>query len=96
MRVPSSEVVGRWAQGAGLLALGVLAWGVFVRDDLFWAGIVAAGAIGSVTATAILVRSRSIPTLAEVIAHAEAEPAVVPVAGGSTGGARLRSRGGRT
>ncbi len=95
MRWLTSERVGRWTHGAGLVALVALAWGVFGPEDLFWTAIVAAGLIGSAIATAALIRSRSVPTLAEVIASAEVEPVVVPVGGGYRGGAGLRSRGER-
>ena len=95
MRLRTSERVSRWAQGVGLVAVTALVWGVFVPGGLFWPAIVAAALIGSVIATALLVRSRSTPTLAEVVASAEAAPAVVPVAGGYTDGAGLRSRGER-
>ncbi len=95
MSLLTSDRVGHWTRVAGLVALTALAWGIFVPDGLFWAVIVAVGLIGSAIATAVLVRSRATPTLAEVIASAEAEPVVVPVAGGYTGGAGLRSRGER-
>jgi len=51
-----------------------LAWSLFVPGGFFWTAAVAAGLIGSVLATALLVRSRKAPTLAQVIASAEAEP----------------------
>jgi len=92
MREPASDRLGRWTQGAGLVALVALAWVVFVPGGLFWTAALAAGLVGSAVATAVLVRSRQVPSLAQVIASAEAEP-VGPARRGYTSGARLRSRG---
>jgi hypothetical protein len=74
MRVRTSDRFGRWTGGLGLVALVALAGSLFVSGGLFWTAVVAAGLIGSVVATAVLVRSRQVPSLAEVIARAEAEP----------------------
>ena len=74
MRVMTSKRFGRWTRGLGLACFVALAWSVFVPGGLFWAAVMAAGLIGSALATAILVRSRSTPTLAQVIATAQAEP----------------------
>jgi hypothetical protein len=74
MRVWTSDRFGRWTGGLGLVALAALTWPLFVPGGVFWAAVVAAGLIGSVVATAVLVRSRQVPSLAEVIASAEAEP----------------------
>ncbi|HVO10982.1 MAG TPA: hypothetical protein VMX54_09610 [Vicinamibacteria bacterium] len=93
MRVMTSGRFGRWTRGVGLLALGGLAWAAFVPGGLFWSAVAVAGLVGSAVATALVVRSRSVPSLAQVIASAESETVVVPFAGGSTGGAGLRSRG---
>jgi hypothetical protein len=76
MRVLTSDGSGRWIRGLGLLALGALAWSLFVPGGLFWAAVVAGGLIGSAVATAVLIRSRQVPSLAQVIASAEAGPAV--------------------
>ncbi len=79
MRVSTSERVGRWTRGLGLVslvALLVLAWSVFAPGGLFWTAVLAAGLIGSAAATMLLVRSRRVPSLAQVIASAEAEPVV--------------------
>ena len=85
MRVLASDRVERWIRGTGIVALVVLVWAVFLPDGSFlWAAVLAAGLIGSAVATAILVRSRSVPSLAQVIASAEAEPIAVLVGRGHT------------
>jgi hypothetical protein len=94
MRVPTSDRLGRWTRGAALAALAILAWTVLVPGGVFWTAVLAAGLIGSAVATAVLVRSRQVPTLAQVIAGVQAEP-VGPARSGYTSGARLRSRGER-
>ena len=79
MRVSTSERVGRWTRGLGLVslvALLMLAWSVFAPGGLFWTAVLFAGLIGSAAATVLLVRSRRVPSLAQVIASAEAEPVV--------------------
>jgi hypothetical protein len=91
----TSDIFDRWTRGAGLVALVALVWAVVVPDGIFWTAILAAGLMGAAGATAVLVRSRQVPTLAQVIASAEAEPVVVPVSGGYAGGARLRPIGER-
>ena len=53
-----------------------LAWAVVVPDGPLWTAVLAAGLMGAALATAALVRSRSIPSLAPVITNAEAEPVV--------------------
>jgi len=60
---------------------------------IFWSAVLAAGVVGSLVATAILVRSRSIPSLAQVIASAGAERGVAPPGSEWTGGARIRPKG---
>ena len=77
MSVFTSEGLGRWTRGLGLVALVVLAWSVFAPGALFWGAILAAGVIGSAVATALLVRSRGVPSLAQVIATAEKETGAV-------------------
>jgi hypothetical protein len=89
MRVLTSERFGRWTRYTGIVAVAALVWAVFVPDGIFWSAVVAAGLIGSAVATTILVRSRGVPSLAQVIATAEAVPVVV------TSGAGLRSIGER-
>jgi hypothetical protein len=97
MRELTSDRLGHWTRGAGLVAVVAVAWTVYVPGENFWAAVLAAGLIVSAVATAVLVRSRSIPSLAQVIASAEAEPAVVPARSGRPSGAGTRPspRGGR-
>jgi hypothetical protein len=90
MRALTADRFGRWTRGIGLVALLALAGVLFVPDGLFWTAVVAAGLIGSAVATALLVRSRSIPSLAQVIASAEAGLVVVPARRRYAGGAGLR------
>jgi anti-sigma factor RsiW len=90
MRVLTSDRLGRWTRGIGIVALVALAWAVFVPDGLFWTALLAAGLIGSAVATAFLVRSRRIPSLAQVIASAEASPVAVPAGNGYTSVAGIR------
>ena len=78
MNVLTSDRLGRWTRGLGLVGLVALAWSVFVAGGFSWAAILAAGLIGSAVATAFLVRSRQVPSLAQVIATAETEPGAVP------------------
>ena len=92
MRVITLDLFSRWTQGTGLLALAALAWAVLVPGGVFWATVLAAGLVGSAL---VLVRSRPSLSLAQVIASAAAEPALVPSRSGNTGGARLRPRGER-
>ena len=78
MRVITSDRLGQWTRGLGLVALVALAWSLFVPGGFFWAAVLGAGLIGSAVATAFLRRSRQVPSLAQVIARAEAEPFVGP------------------
>ncbi len=77
-----SEQSARWARGAGLTALLVLAWAVLVPGGVFWNAVAAAGLLGAVIATLALVRHRSRPSLAQVIATAEAEGVAARQEGG--------------
>jgi hypothetical protein len=95
MRLITTDRFGRWSRGAGLVTLVALAWVVFLPGGLFWSAVVAAGLVGSALATTLLLRSRSNPTLAQVITSAEAEPVVVPAGGAFASGAGLRSTGER-
>jgi len=95
MRVITSDIFDRWTRGAGLVALVALVWAVVVPEGVFWTAVLAAGLMEAAVATAIVVRSRQEPTLAQVIARAEAEPVVVASPGGYTGGAGLRPTGER-
>ena len=93
MRALASDPVDRWIRGTGivaLVALGALAWAAFVPDGLFWTAVVAAGLIGSTVATSVLVRRRQVPSLAQVIASAEAEAVAVPGGCGYASGAAIR------
>ena len=81
MRVPTSDRFERRTRGLGLVALGVLAWSVFASGGVFWTAVVVSGLSGSAAATALLVRNRRIPSLAQVIASAEAEAVVGQRAG---------------
>jgi hypothetical protein len=76
MNVMTSDRFGRWTRGLGIAALAALAWSALVPGGLFWTAILVAGLMGSAFATALLVRSRQVPSLAQVIARAEAEPVV--------------------
>jgi uncharacterized membrane protein YczE len=76
MKVLTTDRFDRWTRGLGLVALVALAWSLFVPGGLFWGAILTAGLIGSAVATALLVRSRQVPSLAQVIASAETEPVV--------------------
>ena len=76
MRVIRSERPGLWIRATGIVALVALAWAVFVPDGPFWTAVLAAGLIGAALATAGLVRSRRVPSLAQVITRAEVKPAV--------------------
>ena len=76
MRVSTSDRLGNWTRGIGLVALVVLAWSAWAPAGFFWTAVLAAGVIGAAAATALLVRSRKVPSLADVIASAEAEPVV--------------------
>jgi hypothetical protein len=97
MRAVASDRVDRWIRGTGIVALVVLAWAVFLPDGLFGTAVLAAGLTGAAVATGILVRSRRVPSLAQVIATAEAEPVALPAGSGYTTGAAIRpsSRGER-
>jgi hypothetical protein len=94
MRVLTLESLEDWTRGAGLLGLVVLASAVLVPGALFWTAVLAVGLIGVALATAVLVRSRRIPSLAQVIATAQAEPTIAPGTGRS-GEAGLRPGEGR-
>jgi hypothetical protein len=93
MRVITADRLGRWTHGVGLLAFVGLAWAVFIPGGLFWSAVLTAAVIAAAIATVALVRSRSVPSLAQVIAVAEAEPVVAGT--GFTSGAGLRRGGER-
>jgi len=75
-----------------MFALVTLVWAVVVPNGIFWTAVLAVAVMGTAVATAVVVRSRQIPTLAQVIAIAETEPAVRPT-GLGTGGAGLHPMG---
>ena len=87
MRVMTTDIFDRWTRGAGLVALVALVWAVVVPDGIFWTAVLAASLMGAAVATAVVVRSRQVPTLAQVIASAETEPVFGPAPGGYTSGA---------
>ena len=87
------ERFGGWTRAVGVAALMALAWAVLVPGGLFWSAVTVAGLVGSAAATALLMRSRSRPTLAQVITSAEAESVGVGVGVGYRGGAGLHPRG---
>jgi hypothetical protein len=95
MRMMTSDTFDRWTRGAGIVALVALVWAVVVPDGIFWTAILAVGLMGAAVATSILVRSRQAPTLAQMIASATAEPALVlvPSPAGYTNAAGLRPLG---
>jgi hypothetical protein len=95
MRVMMSDLFGRWAQGAGLVALVALVWAIVVPDGIFWTAVLAVGLMGAAIATTLLVRSRQAPTVAQMLASSTAEPALVlvPSRAGYTNAAGLRPMG---
>jgi hypothetical protein len=91
MRALASDRVDGWVRGTGIVALVVLAWAVFLPDgSFFWTAVLAAGLMGASVAAAVLVHSRGVPTLDQVIASAEAEPLAAPAGRGFTTGAGKR------
>ena len=95
MRVLTFDRVGHWTRGADILALAALAWAVFVPGGVLWTAVLAAGLISAAVATAVLAPRRPIPSLAQVVASAEAETVVAPARCGYAGGAGLRPGGER-
>jgi hypothetical protein len=91
----TSDLFGRWAQGAGLVALLTLMWVIVASNGIFWTAVLAAGLMGAAVATTLLVRSRQAPTVAQMIASATAEPALVlvPIPAGYASAARVRPLG---
>jgi hypothetical protein len=88
----TTEHFTRWVTGTGLVALAGLAWSAS-PPGYFWSTVLAAGLLGSAVATVLLVRNRSLPSLAQVITTAEAEPAAASVQRAGAGGAVLRPGG---
>ena len=95
MRMMTSETFERWIRGAGLVALVALVWAVVVPEGVFWTAILAVGLMGAAVATTLLVRSRQAPTVAQMIASATAEPALVlvPIPAGYPSAAGVRPLG---
>ena len=79
MRLMTSDTFDHWIRGAGLVALVALVWAIVVPNGIFWSAVLATSLMGAAIATTLLVRSRQVPTLAQVIASATAEPALVLV-----------------
>jgi len=79
MRMMTSDTFDRWIRGAGLVALVALVWAIVVPNGIFWTAVLAAGLMGAAVATTLVMRSRQVPTLAQVIASSTAEPALVLV-----------------
>ena len=75
MRVMMSDPFSRFAQGAQIVALVALAWAILAPGGMFWNAVVAAGLVGVAIATTLVVRSRQLPTLAQVITSAVDAPA---------------------
>lgn len=82
MRVFSSDRALRSVQGVGFVAFAILVWGILVDNGLFWSAVAATSVIGTAIATGLVIRDRSLPTLADVIASAEREPAAAARARG--------------
>ena len=98
MRVITVDLVDHWTHGTGLVtlvALVALAWAVFVPGGVLWTAVLVAGLISAAVATAVLAPRRPIPSLAQVIASAEAETVVALAHWGYAGGAGLPSGGER-
>ena len=95
MRMMTSDTFDHWIRGAGLVALVALVWAIVVPNGIFWSAVLATSLMGAAVATTLLVRSRQVPTLAQVIASATAEPALVlvPSPAGYTNAAGLRPLG---
>ena len=95
MRVLTFDIFDRWTRGVGLVALTALVWALVVPNGMFWSAVLATSLLGAAIATTVLVRSRQVPTLAQVVASAAAAPVLVPTPSGYTSGAGLRSIGER-
>ena len=95
MRLMTSDTFDHWIRGAGLVALVALVWAIVVPNGIFWSAVLATSLMGAAIATTLLVRSRQAPTVAQMIASATAEPALVlvPSPAGYTNAAGLRPLG---
>jgi hypothetical protein len=96
MRVMMPDLFNRLAQGAGVLALVALVWGIAIPNGVFFTVALAVGLAGAATATGLLVRSRQAPTLAQMITTETTEtgPVLVPSPGARRASDPAR-RGGR-
>ena len=70
-------LVSSWRRGylPGIVALMALAWAILGLDGIFWNAVVAAGLAGVAIATTLVVRSRRLPTLAQMVTSAVDAPA---------------------
>jgi hypothetical protein len=79
MRVIMPDLFNRLALGAGVVALAALVWGIAVPNGALFTAALVVGLVGAAIATRLLVRSRQMPTLAQLITSATAETRPVPV-----------------
>jgi len=79
MRVIMPDLFNRLVQGAGVVALAALVWGIAVPSGLAFTAALVVGLVGAAIATRLVVRSRQIPTLAQQVTSATAETGLVPV-----------------
>ena len=95
MRLMTSDTFDHWIRGAGLVALVALVWAIVVPNGIFWSAVLATSLMGAAIATTLLVRSRQAPTVAQMIASATAEPALVlvPIPAGYPSAAGVRPLG---
>jgi hypothetical protein len=70
----TSDSFEHWTRGAGIVALAALVWAIVIPDGIFWTAILAVSLMGAAIATTLLVRSRQVPTLAQMITSATAGP----------------------
>jgi hypothetical protein len=89
-----TKMMANWTRGIALAALVVLAWAVLVPGGLFWTAMLALGVLGAAFTMAMLMRSRRLPTMSQMIASVRAEPATAP-ARSHPGEAGLQPREGR-
>jgi hypothetical protein len=89
-----TKMMANWIRGIALVALVVLAGAVLAPGGPLWIALLALGVIGAAIATAMLMRSRQLLTLSQMIANVRAEPATVP-ARTHPGKAGLQPREGR-
>lgn len=90
----TTENLIRWVTGTGLVALAALAWAVYLPGG-FWTAALAASLVGSTVATALVIRSRSVPSPARVNRTAGADRVPATVQRARPGGAALRPEGER-